>query len=318
MAAWAAEKANAPVAAAVAASLPAEGLDPDGPPPGTTRQARERDVDAGEVRLHVRIVGSDTAGATLLVANGGPCSYEYITGLDALAGPGRRVVYYDMRGVAPSTKPASGDYRLDALVADFEAVRAAVGAPQVDALGHSWGTVVAAAYAARHPDRIRSLVLANPMALTSDAQKRSFEKLGAYEDSLVPLGLATDHPPETSGDDCTARDKARIRRYFANPRSPYAGQHGSRCYVEARKKSFEGIDGVDLTPMFARIRGPVLVLPGDGDPFGQEPFEQVVRALTAALVTRTTIARCGHLSSLEAHDNVTSKLREWLAAARSR
>ena len=306
------EKASGPAAAPVAAP-PAEGLDPDGPPLGSTREARERDVDAGEVRLHVRIVGPDAAPTTLLVANGGPASYEYITGLDALAGPDRRVVYYDMRGVAPSTKPASGDYQLDALVADFEAVRAAIGAPQVDALGHSWGTLVAAAYAASHPDRIRSLVLANPMALTSDVQKRAFQKLSDHEDSLVPFGLATDHPPEPVDDDCTLRDKARVRRYFANPRTPYAGEHGSRCYVEARKKSYEAIDGVDFTATFARLRGPVLVLTGDADPFGQEPFEQVVQGLVAASVTRVTITQSGHDPFLEAHADVTTTLRKWLA-----
>jgi pimeloyl-ACP methyl ester carboxylesterase len=307
--------ASAPIATSTMAPQPSA-PDPDGPPPGASKNARERDIEVGEVRLHVRITGEDKAPRTLLVIHGGPgASYEYITGLDALAGPGRRVVYVDERGVAPSTKPVSGDYRLETHIADLEGVRAAIGAERVDVLGHSWGTVVAGGLAARHPERVGAVVLVAPLALTSDVQARAFEKLGAYEDRLVPLGLATDHPPEPNGDDCTARDKARMRRYFADPRHPFIGMHGGRCYLESRKKSFEAIEGVDLTPIFAQVRGPVLVVTADEDPFGQEPYEQVVRALGAAKVATLTIPRCGHDPFLEAYPQTLAKLREWLDSA---
>jgi pimeloyl-ACP methyl ester carboxylesterase len=279
--------------------------DPDGPPPGASANARERDIDAGDVRLHARIVGSDSAAATLLVVNGGPgSSYEYITGLDVLAGNERRVVYVDERGVAPSTKPASGDYRLESHVADVEAVRAALGAARLDMLGHSWGTVVALAYAAAHPERVRSLILANPLALTSEVQKRAWEKLSAYEDTLVPLGLVPAQPPEPVGDDCTARDRARTPRLFANPRHPDIGMHGTRSFMEARKKSIEAI-------MAARVRGPVLVITGDADPYGQEPFEQVVRTMASAKVTTASLAHCGHDPFLEAYAGMMGTVREW-------
>ena len=290
--------------------------DPDtSPPPGTIQTARERDIDAGEVRLHVRIAGDEHAPRTLLVVHGGPgASYEYITGLDALAGPQRRVVYVDERGVAPSTKPPSGDYRLEAHVADLEAVRAALGADRVDLLGHSWGTVPAGAFAARHPERVQTLTLMAPLALTSEVQKRSFEKLSAHEDSLVPLGLASAHPPEPVGDDCTARDRARLRRYFANARDPQIGTHGAHCYVEARTKSFEAIDGLDLTPTFAQVRGPVLLIVGAEDPFGREPLEQVRSALSSANVTVLTLLRCGHFPPLEVHAEFIEKFGDWLAS----
>jgi pimeloyl-ACP methyl ester carboxylesterase len=293
-----------------AAPEPSRAGDPDlDPPPGAAANARERDVEAGEVRLHIRVAGADRAGTTLLVANGGPESYEYIRGLDALGGPDLRVVYYDLRGVGPSTKPASGDYGLDAHVADVEAIRAALGTDRLDLLGHSFGSSVVAAFAAKHPDRV-----VTPLALTSDVQLRAFEKLGAYEESLVPLGLATDHPPEIAGDDCTARDRARERRYFADPRSPVVGMHGSRCYVEARKRSFDALEQADLTAIVASLRGPVLAVSCDRDPFGQEPYEQFVRALNGAKTTARTLSGCGHDPFLEAHPQIIALLRGWLAS----
>ena len=50
-------------------------------------------------------------------------------------------------------------YTTEAWVADLDAVRAALGYPQVNLWGGSYGTRVALAYLRRHPDRVRSMVL---------------------------------------------------------------------------------------------------------------------------------------------------------------
>jgi len=50
-------------------------------------------------------------------------------------------------------------YGTDALVGDIEAVRVALGYGPIDLLGISYGTRLALAYAARHPNAVRSLVL---------------------------------------------------------------------------------------------------------------------------------------------------------------
>ncbi|MFC0676386.1 alpha/beta hydrolase [Lysobacter korlensis] len=50
-------------------------------------------------------------------------------------------------------------YTTTEAVQDLEAVRAALGAPQVNLIGVSYGTRVAQQYTARHPDRTRTIVL---------------------------------------------------------------------------------------------------------------------------------------------------------------
>ena len=50
-------------------------------------------------------------------------------------------------------------YTTEAWVADLDAVRAALGYPQVNLWGGSYGTRVALEYLRRHPDRVRSMVL---------------------------------------------------------------------------------------------------------------------------------------------------------------
>ena len=48
---------------------------------------------------------------------------------------------------------------LDTYVSDVEALRAHLQIDKWVVLGHSWGGMLAMAYAARHPDRVRALVL---------------------------------------------------------------------------------------------------------------------------------------------------------------
>ena len=92
--------------------------------------------------------------------HGGPgLSAQSLAGLDVLARPGRRVVGYDQRGAGGSGRPTDGNYRLEAQLADLDAVRAWAGAERVALVGASWGGLVAAAYAARYPKRVTALVL---------------------------------------------------------------------------------------------------------------------------------------------------------------
>ena len=77
--------------------------------------------------------------------------------LDELA-DGRTVVRYDERGCGLSDRDVD-DLSLDARVADLETVIDAAKCECIDLLGMSQSGPVAVAYAARHPERVRRLVL---------------------------------------------------------------------------------------------------------------------------------------------------------------
>ena len=55
--------------------------------------------------------------------------------------------------------PRRGLYRTIDSVEDIEALRAALGVPKLTLIGVSYGTFVAQAYAARHPDRVQRVLL---------------------------------------------------------------------------------------------------------------------------------------------------------------
>jgi pimeloyl-ACP methyl ester carboxylesterase len=73
------------------------------------------------------------------------------------------LVLLDNRGTGASAMPSDPQtYRVDRLVDDVEALRVELGLDEMDLLGHSASGGVCMLYAAAHPDRLRSLVLADP------------------------------------------------------------------------------------------------------------------------------------------------------------
>ncbi|GAA4600195.1 pimeloyl-ACP methyl ester carboxylesterase [Actinoplanes octamycinicus] len=102
------------------------------------------------------------AGEPLVCLPGGPMqAAAYLGDLGGLAAD-RQLVIPDLRGTGASAVPADpATYRCDHQVGDVEALREHAGLDRFDLLGHSAGATIALLYAARHPDRIRRLVLVN-------------------------------------------------------------------------------------------------------------------------------------------------------------
>ncbi|WP_030558788.1 alpha/beta fold hydrolase [Streptomyces aureocirculatus] len=101
-------------------------------------------------------------GEPLVCVPGGPADSTYLGDLGGLSAH-RRLVVPDLRGTGRSAVPDDpASYRCDRLVDDIEALRAHLGLPRIDLLGHSAGANVVTQYAVRHPERIGRLVLITP------------------------------------------------------------------------------------------------------------------------------------------------------------
>ncbi|MDH6565871.1 pimeloyl-ACP methyl ester carboxylesterase [Streptomyces sp. SAI-117] len=126
--------------------------------PEPTAELRHRTVEAPAGRLHLVEQGT---GPLVLLVHGFPESwYSWRRQLPALATAGYRAVAIDVRGYGRSSKPEALDaYRMLDLVEDTVAVVHALGEESAVAVGHDWGSNIAAASALLHPEVFRAVGL---------------------------------------------------------------------------------------------------------------------------------------------------------------
>jgi proline iminopeptidase len=102
-------------------------------------------------------------GPACLFLHGGPGSGSEV--IERLAGQELeqhfRMVYLDQRGSGRSGSDPKGNYSLERVIQDLEEVRERLGIKQWVVMSHSFGGIIAAAYARAHPDRISGLILVN-------------------------------------------------------------------------------------------------------------------------------------------------------------
>ena len=117
-------------------------------------------VDAHGVLIYYEALGH---GVPLLVLHGGPgASHAYFLPYLLPLARTHRVVFIDERGSGKSEKleDAAG-YTVENMVEDAEAVRLALDLGKIDLMGHSFGGVVAQAYAFKYQANLSHLVLAS-------------------------------------------------------------------------------------------------------------------------------------------------------------
>jgi proline-specific peptidase len=110
--------------------------------------------------------GVEEARLPLVVLHGGPgATHQYLEPLRALAGFGRRVIFYDQIGCGRSDRPEDpAFYGVQTFVDELDAVRAQLGLERVHVLGQSWGGMLAMEYALRAPAGLASIVVADSPA----------------------------------------------------------------------------------------------------------------------------------------------------------
>jgi len=114
-----------------------------------------RDIPANGTTIHVRSAGH---GPAVVLLHGYGESGDMWIPLAAELAKDHQVIVPDLRGLGLSAKPAGGfDKKTQA--DDVTAVMDALGASTADVVAHDIGNMVAFQVAARHPQRVRRLVL---------------------------------------------------------------------------------------------------------------------------------------------------------------
>jgi proline iminopeptidase len=126
---------------------------------------REGYVDAHGLMIYYKTFGR---GKPLMVLHGGPgASHDYFLPYLTPLARHYQLIFIDERGSGRSQtlEDASG-YTVENMVEDVEDVRQALGLGQVSMLGHSYGGVLAQAYALKYQKNISRLILGSTFCST--------------------------------------------------------------------------------------------------------------------------------------------------------
>ncbi|HXV58570.1 MAG TPA: alpha/beta fold hydrolase [Gaiellaceae bacterium] len=129
---------------------------------GGTWPYEARWLETDGVRLHYVDEGPRDGEPVLLLHGSPTWAYLYRRYLRGLADGGYRAVAYDQLGFGRSDKPARGrEYSLERHGRHLEALAGELELDGVTLVLHDWGGPLGLAWAARHADRVRRLVLLN-------------------------------------------------------------------------------------------------------------------------------------------------------------
>jgi proline iminopeptidase len=122
-------------------------------------------VQSGCYTLYYEVHGD---GLPVILLNGGPgLSHEVLEPLQALADR-YKLVFFDQRGTGASDKADTRSYTIDANVEDVEQIRRQLNLGRCVVFGHSWGGMLAQAYALKYPHNISKLILADTFSSIAD------------------------------------------------------------------------------------------------------------------------------------------------------
>ena len=128
---------------------------------------RDGFVDAHGVLIYYWEIGR---GAPLMIVHGGPgASHDYFLPYLLPLARHNRLIFIDERGSGKSEKLDDvSQYTVENMVEDCEAVRQALGLGKISLLGHSYGGVVAQAYALKYQKNLSRLILGSTFASTRE------------------------------------------------------------------------------------------------------------------------------------------------------
>lgn len=295
---------------ALAVLLPVVGMSAENSPAATVFPQTDGFVDTGSAIIYYKTIGR---GRPLILLHGGPGStHDYFLPYVLPLARSRQLVFIDERGSGKSQRLEDhSHYNLEAMSADVEAVRVALGLGQVDLLGHSFGGVLAQDVAIRYPGNIRRLVLAS----TGSSAARINADFKTIKDALDPDLRARIEALEARG--IIGPDGAQLPEYrqladqaegpynyFVRP--PAWSESGESLgwdvlnQMWGAKSDFHidgNLKGFDFTPELRKLKIPALVIYGDHDMVSDATARESHEALPGSLLVE--IPRSAHMTMVD-------------------
>jgi len=281
------------------------------------------DAQGGIVRrngfdLHYSTAGT---GAPVVLLSGGPgLDVDYMKAMAEFLPASYQRVFLEQRGTGRSQLPAvtAETLTLRLVVEDLEALRVALKQERLFLVGHSWGGMLAMAYAAAHPDRVDRMILVGPGGPT-------LEFLEWFDDNITARMRPEDIAAEEYWGEAARRGvdedkvsleimKAKTPAYFFDRSKglAFAAQFTDGS-LHARVNTLLMDDLVkqyDSRPGLRQLKRPVLIVQGRQDPIGDTTAEGIHDVIAGSQLR--FISKTGHSPWLEKPEEFRRILAEFL------
>jgi len=291
-------------------------------------------VDARGVLIYYKSIGR---GAPLVVLHGGPgASHDYLLPHLLPLARRNRLVFIDERGSGRSQKLEDpGGYTIENMADDVEAVRQALALGKIAVLGHSYGGVLAQAYALKYQQNLTHLILGSTFSSTRKMNEvfvrmkaamapELRERIDAAEKKLFGNGKAYEQGRYTGDYMIAAWGEGYYPYVYRNrPDANYDpianGVLSWDLYREMWGSHGEFvIDGnlssVEYTERLAAIKVPTLILAGDHD----ECDPSLSRDMQAKIAGSRLVVlpKSGHMTFVDQPNLFIQTVTEFLHPAR--
>ena len=270
------------------------------------------------LQLHYRSIGS---GTPIVILSGGPgLEVDYMLPVAQLF-PRHRRILLEQRGTGRSSPPrvAAEDMTLSVAVADVEALRVHLGQERLLLAGHSWGGMLAMAYAAAYPDRVDRLILIDTGGPTLEFAPWFNDNIRAR---LRPEDVAAEKYWTDAAAHGVAPDKVALETMRAvTPAYFYDRERGLKFAASMPDGSVHDAEGTmlfadlqksyDLRDGLRRLRRPVLIIHGHQDPMGDKTAEDVHALIAGSELVY--LNQCGHFPWLEQPEAFAKALDAFMA-----
>ena len=291
---------------------------------GSRRGERKRTITRDDgARIYIEEFGPQTASGVVFVH--GSALRTDLWHYQMPAFPGRRLVFYDMRGHGLSQPSGHGEYSVQTLARDLEAVITDCALDEVVVVGHSVGGMVALELASSRTEllgsKIKGLGLINTTyrppveTIAGGAAPAHFERL-------------TRRPFDVLGPHSKRID--RLRKVIRPSDAVFWGVSFAAFGPDASAKQidftydmvaetpsdtifglFKAYRGFDVADRLGDVTVPVLVVAGSHDRIClSEASEHIAAHLPKAQLE--ILDGCGHMSMLERHERFNELLEGFL------
>jgi proline iminopeptidase len=276
--------------------------------------------DINGTQIYCKVIGK---GEPLLIIHGGPSlSHDYLEPHLRPLAKNYRLIFFDHRAAGRSAIPDTNDVSHQAFIEDINGVMNAFKIDSANILAHSWGCKLAVLYALENQQRVRKMILSNPVIMSHEfdsAQNALLAKKANPGDKMEMRALS-----KTEGF-ANGDPKVFEKLMMLNFRSafydtanisklqlslPANFKDGSMVTWKGLSSDMRNYDK-DYFPELNNIKSPVLIIHGMADNVVIQADEKMQRSLAHGHLSRFN--RSGHFPFVEENDQFIKVVKEFLA-----